>query len=279
MGRVTNLRLDDAAQAGAGQLDLAKADGGLAVVVDGDGGVPDLDAVVAEIFGTGDKARLADQRQADELSGDALHAGSDVGDERGIDETVKEKKDPGKTRHQPGAESNIGKGREHIDTKRQPDGDVAPARRRLEEQTEIEPLSPLLAEGFADMPEADEADGQPQADAEAHVKIEAVGKHRIDRAHARMPAVQDAVTIEDRIGDDGDDQADKAADNRPERQDHADEHQPEIELDTGGHGRQVALGIAGQVEPGDGDEADRFGKEQAGQGRQEDIEKAEDRGR
>ena len=77
-GKDHDFRLDDTAQAGAGQLDLPEIHRGLAVVVDGDRGVPDLDALIAEKFGSGDKARLPNQRQADELSGDSLHAGGDV---------------------------------------------------------------------------------------------------------------------------------------------------------------------------------------------------------
>lgn len=90
-----------------------------------------------------------------------------------------------------------------------------------------------------------------------------------------MPAVQNAMVVEDRVGDDGDKQADKAADDRPEGQYHTDEHEAEIKLDAGGHGRQVGLGVASQIQPGDGDEADGFGEKESGQGRQKHIEESE----
>jgi hypothetical protein len=97
-----------------------------------------------------------------------------------------------------------------------------------------------LPERSDDVPDADGRDGQPQPDAEAHVKIEIIGKDGIHGAHARVPAVQDAVLVEDRIGNDGDDQAHQAAHHRPERQHHADEHQAQVQLDTGGDGRQTS---------------------------------------
>jgi hypothetical protein len=72
---------DDAPDAGAGQFDLPEIDGGFTVVVDGDGGIPDFNALVAEKLGPGNKAGLPDQRQADELAGNAFHAGGDIGND------------------------------------------------------------------------------------------------------------------------------------------------------------------------------------------------------
>jgi hypothetical protein len=137
MGKGHELGLDDAAQAGPGQLDLAEADRGLAVVVDGDGRVPDLDAVVAEVLGPAMKLASRTRGQAYVLPGDAFHARRDVGDERRVDEPVEQEEYPREARHQPDAEGHVGQGREDVDAKGQPDGDVAAARRRGEEGREL----------------------------------------------------------------------------------------------------------------------------------------------
>ncbi len=65
----------------------------------------------------------------------------------------------------------------------------------------------------------------------------------------------------------------KSADNRPERQHHADENQPQIKLNAGGNGGKHFFGVAGEFDPGDGDQPDRFGEQETGEGRQQHIDR------
>jgi hypothetical protein len=81
-GKTTISDFDDAAYAGSGQFDLAEMNRRFPIIVDGDGGVPDFNALIAEKACTGDEAGLPDQGQADELPGDALHPCGDIGDNR-----------------------------------------------------------------------------------------------------------------------------------------------------------------------------------------------------
>ena len=87
------------------------------------------------------------------------------------------------------------------------------------------------------MPDADGRDGQPQSDAETHVKIKIIGKDGIHGAHARVPAVQNALLVQNRVGHDGDNQAHQATYDGPEGQHHADKNQAQIQLQAGGNGR------------------------------------------
>ena len=72
------------------------------------------------------------------------------------------------------------------------------------------------------MPDPHTGDGESHADAEAHVEIKIVGKDRIHGSHALVPALQDPLVIENRVGDDRDDQADQSSDHGPKGQDHPD---------------------------------------------------------
>ena len=121
------------------------------------------------------------------------------------------------------------------------------------------------------MPDSDGCNGQPQPDAEAHVEVEIIGEDRIHGAHAGVPAVQDPMAVEHRIGHQGDDQSHQTADNRPERQHHADEDQAQVQLDPRGHRRQEIFGMPGQLDPGNGDQADGLGEQQIGNRGQQDV--------
>ncbi len=81
--------------------------------------------------------------------------------------------------------------------------------------------------------------------------------------------------IEDRVGGHGHEQADEAADHRPERQHHADDQGAEVPGHAGGHRRQITLGLDGEVAEGDRQEHDRFPGQPAGEGRQEQVNRAE----
>ena len=111
-----------------------------AVVVDGDGGVPDFDALVAEKFGPGDEAGLPHQGQADELAGNALHAGGDVGDDRRVDEAVAQEKDPREIGHQPDAQQHVGEGGKDVDADGDPEIEIAPPGRRVKQIPEAAAL-------------------------------------------------------------------------------------------------------------------------------------------
>ena len=133
----------------------------------------------------------------------------------------------------------------------------------------------LVAEGPQNRPYADRGDRKAETDTEAHVKVEIIGKNRVDRPHALVPAIQDPVAKQDRIGRDGDDHADQAADHRPEREHHSDEQEGQIQLNSRRHRRQHPVRIVRQFDPGYRDEADRFHEQQAGNGGQEHINGAE----
>ncbi len=83
--------------------------------MDGNRRVPDLDPLVAEVFRPGDEACLPHQGQAHELAGDAFHAGRDVRDDRGVDESVDQKEGDRKIRDQPHAQQHVGEGRTDVD--------------------------------------------------------------------------------------------------------------------------------------------------------------------
>src|SRR6056300_361761 len=87
-----DFRLDNPADAGAGKLNLPKINGGFTIIVNRNGRIPDLNALIAEIFGTGNKADLPDQRQADKLPGNTFHPGSNIRNDRGVDKAVSDKK-------------------------------------------------------------------------------------------------------------------------------------------------------------------------------------------
>ena len=117
--------------------------------------------------------------------------------------------------------------------------EIAALRRRAEQIPEAASLpGPLSPKERRTRPDADRGDGKAETDAEAHVKIEIIGKNRVHRSHARVPAIQDPVAKQDRIGHDGDDHADQAADHRPEREHHADEQEAQVQLNSRGHRRQ-----------------------------------------
>ncbi len=83
--------------------------------MDGNGSIPDFDSLIAEEFRPCYETSLSHHGQADELPGDALHTGSDIGNDRGVDEPVAKEKDPWKVRHQPDTEASIRQGGKHID--------------------------------------------------------------------------------------------------------------------------------------------------------------------
>ncbi len=113
------------------------------------------------------------------------------------------------------------------------------------------------------MPDPDKGNRQAQTDAEAHVKIEIIGKHGVDGFHARVPAGQDPVFIKNRIGHNRNDDSHQPSDNGPEGQHHADKNQSQVQLNTGGHRRQDPFGMTGQLNPGNGNQPNRLHQDQA----------------
>jgi hypothetical protein len=125
------------------------------------------------------------------------------------------------------------------------------------------------------VPDADSGDGQPQADAEAHVEIEIVGKDRVHGAHAGVPALQDAVLERRGLA--------IMVMIMPIR--------PPITAQKGSTmpmnirprsswipvataGRHI-FGVAGQLDPGNRDQPDGLGEQQSGNRGQQDIDAAE----
>ncbi len=72
-----------------------------------DGRVPDLNPLIAEILGSRNKAGFSNQRQADKLTGDAFHAGCNIGYNRRINKTIGQKKRHREIGNQPYAKQHV----------------------------------------------------------------------------------------------------------------------------------------------------------------------------
>ncbi len=127
-----------------------------------------------------------------------------------------------------------------------------------------------------DVKKPDRGNGETQSDPEAHVEIEIVGKDRIDRGHALVPTMQNAVFVENRVRDEGEEEADPAADHGPEGEHHADKQQSQIELNAGGNGREEVFGDMGELDPGNGENLDGFRKDHPRSRREQHVERPED---
>ncbi len=66
-----------------------------------------------------------------------------------------------------------------------------------------------------------------------------------------LPGRQESRIQEERVGDDRQQQADKAANHREERQHHADDELPQVQREACRHGRQEAAGLGREVDEGD----------------------------
>jgi len=130
----------------------------------------------------------------------------------------------------------------------------------------------LLLEAEENMIKPDDRNGQAQTDAETHIKVKIIGEDRLHRGHALVPAMKDAVFVENRVGNEGDKEADAAPDHRPEGEHHSDKEKSEIELNAGGHRREKVFRNVGELNPGDGKYLDGFRKNHARRRREQDVE-------
>ncbi len=87
------------------------------------------------------------------------------------------------------------------------------------------------------MPDAHKTNGETQANAKTHIEVKVVGKNRINSPHARMPAPEYTVLVENGVGSYRDNQPHQTTHHRPKWQDHANKYEPKIKLQTCGHRR------------------------------------------
>ena len=87
-GKDYDFRFNDATDTGAGQLDFTKLYSRFTVVMYRNRSIPDLNSLITEILGAGNKTGLPHERQAHELTGNTFHTCGDVGNERGINKSI-----------------------------------------------------------------------------------------------------------------------------------------------------------------------------------------------
>ncbi len=148
------------------------------------------------------------------------------------------------------------------------------------------PAASLTATGFVrrrapntlyDLPDADDGDRRRRADPEAHPEVDGVDEEGLDGAHARLPDLQVAEIVQNRIGHRMGDDTDEGAHHAPERHDEAGENRSKVGGEPQGCGGDEVPCDLGEIDEGNRNQLDRLGEQRPGYGGDGHVEHAEDK--
>ena len=87
------------------------------------------------------------------------------------------------------------------------------------------------------MPDAYKTDRKPQSDPEAHIKIKIICEDRVYGSHSLVPAIQDPISKEHRVGHHRYQEPEETSDHGPEGKYHTNEQESQIQLKSSRHRR------------------------------------------
>ena len=124
------------------------------------------------------------------------------------------------------------------------------------------------------MPQPNQSDGKSKPDTKAHIKIKIISKNSFNSTHTLVPAGQDSFMVQHRVGNDGNKKPHKSANHSPKRKHHAKKDQAQVKLNPCCYCRKDSFGMPCQLNPGDGNQSDGFGKNKTRNCRNEDINRS-----